>query len=279
VYNGEIRDMQVLLKEVETSRNEAQTQVEKLKVSAKEDAKKRNQDLARRQARVEKMLAETKEQAERLKEAQNREEEEKKARQAQEDLARQRAFENGTNFGQELRRIRELVGGPEAAEDPVEPQEDEGKLATAMKKIFQAAHTSDGHVEEVLVFWKKAQDRRLTLENLAKDLTVRVERLSAQAANPSAQAAPAEGRASGSAETQDLENAVRDIETFADQSMAVNEVRHAFINSCEFVRISFCESLFPFALRCLAPFCCCTWRLHFQLQDIQVHSFISSDSP
>lgn len=156
MYNGEIRDMNLLLKDVETARNDAQSQVEKLKISAKEDAKKRMEDLARRQARVEKMLAETKDKAERLKEVQKREEDEHMARQAEEDLARKRAFDNGTTFGEELRKIRENVHGPEAADDPLVPQaEESSKVATAMKKILRAAHASD--VEDVLKFWQKAQ--------------------------------------------------------------------------------------------------------------------------
>jgi len=156
VYNGELRDMNLLLKDVETARKDAQSQLEKMKVSAKEDAKKRMEDLARRQARVEKMLAETKDKAERLKEVQKREEEEHMARQAEEDLARKRAFDNGTSFGEELRKIRENVHGPEAAEDPFAPQaEESSKVAVAMKKILHAAHASD--VNEALAFWNKAQ--------------------------------------------------------------------------------------------------------------------------
>ena len=76
VYNGEIRDMNMLLKEVETAKTDVQSQVDKLKISAKEDAKKRMEDLKRRQAKVEKMLADTKEKAEELKVAQKKEDDE-----------------------------------------------------------------------------------------------------------------------------------------------------------------------------------------------------------
>ena len=232
VYHGEIRDMTLLMKDVETARNDAQSQAEKMKVSVKEDTKKRNEDLARRQARVEKMLSETKLQAERLKELQKREEEEHKARQAEEDLARRRAYENGTDFGTEMRRIRENVHGPAAVDDAPPPQEEEDRVASAVKKIFQAAHASDA--EEVLAFFDKQRERKASLEVLANDLTARVDRLKVQAedpaANPPAGAAGAQG--SGGAgevhadagEKLELEEAVRDIESFADQNRVVNEV-------------------------------------------------------
>jgi len=232
VYNGEIRDMNLLLKDVETARRDAQSQVEKMKVSAKEDAKKRMEDLARRQARVEKMLAETKDKAERLKEAQKREEDQHMARQAEEDLARKRAFDNGTSFGEELRRIRENVHGPEAAEDPFAPQvEESSKVAVAMKKILNAAHASD--VNEALAFWNKAQDRRLSLENLARDLTSRVERLSTPA-DPSAGTGDWVGSGGDhemGSEKKELEEAVRDIEIFAGQNMAVNEAMRGLLRN------------------------------------------------
>jgi hypothetical protein len=231
VYNGEIRDMNLLLREVETTRDEAQTQVDKLKASTKEDAKKRNEDLTRKQARVEKMLAETKEQAERLKEVEKRNKDREMARQAEEDLARQRAFENGTDFGTELRRIRENVHGPLAAENPLVPQEEEGKVATAVKKIFQAAQANE--VDGVLAFWGKLQERKSVLENLSRDLMARVERLRSHAEDPAGTlpsdvgmdaAASEDGIGDAdSSERQALESAVRDIETFADQNMAVNE--------------------------------------------------------
>ena len=233
VYHGEIRDMNILLKEVETARLDMQSQLEKMKISVKEDAKKRNDDLSRRQARVQKMLAETKEQAERLKELHKREEEEHMARQAEEDLARQRAFDHGTSFGLELRRIRENVHGPEAPEDPLAPQEEEGQVATAMKKIMQAAHSSD--VAEAIAFWSKQQARKSSLEALAQDLTARVERLSQEALDPGQELGQVENTvampggendAVDMDERKDLEEAVQDIESFADQNRVVNEVRH-----------------------------------------------------
>lgn len=70
------------------------------------------------------------------------------------------------------------------------------------------------------------QDRRLSLENLARDLTSRVERLSAPA-DPSAGTGDwvvSGGDHEMGSEKKELEEAVRDIEIFADQNMAVNEV-------------------------------------------------------
>ena len=229
-FNGEIRDMNLLLKDVESARNEALSEVERMKTESKEDSKKRNLDLARKQSRVEKMLAETKERAERLKEAQTLEKETQMERQAEEDLARKRAFDNGTDFGTELRRIRENVHGPLTPEDPAVPQEQEEKLETAMKKIMQAAHASD--VQGVLAFWRKTHERKSSLESLSQELATRVERLSLQAENlqnsgalddarPTELGAAGQGR--NTAEKRDLEDAVRDIESFADQNVAVNE--------------------------------------------------------
>lgn len=160
------------------------------------------------------------------------------ARQAEEDLARERAFENGTDFGTELRRIRENVHGPQAAENPLVPQEEEGKLVTAVKKIFQAAQAKE--LDEVLAFWAKAQERKLLLENLSTDLMARVERLRSQAEDPAGSSpgdvgmnVAAEGYGIGdadSAERQDLANAVRDIESFANQNMAVNEAMRELLH-------------------------------------------------
>ena len=68
------------------------------------------------------------------------------------------------------------------------------------------------------------QDRRLSLENLARDLTSRVERLSTQADPSVGVGVVSGGDHEMGPQKKELEEAVRDIETFADQNMAVNEV-------------------------------------------------------
>lgn len=126
------------------------------------------------------------------------------------------------------------------------------------------------HSDHFEVGW--LQDRRESLENLARDLTSRVERLSAQAADPSASGGGTEGdrgvkvvvdRELGH-EKQEMEEAVRDIESFADQNMAVNQVRMAG----KVVHLCPLSSSLQSSTRCV----CLTFSMH-----AHVHTHINAE--
>ena len=168
-HRTEVRRAAAACKEAQAARQAAEQQTGALQGWLETERQRRVKGLIRLQAEVERSLTETRQRALELKSRQEDEEYEAAEREAEEELARMRAAEDGRGFEVHLREIRERRHGsgqpaPAPALDPA--------VEAAVDKMVAAARAQ--RPSEAAAFAAACRERHASLTELKSDLETRI---------------------------------------------------------------------------------------------------------
>uniref|UniRef100_A0A7S4M038 Uncharacterized protein n=1 Tax=Guillardia theta TaxID=55529 RepID=A0A7S4M038_GUITH len=220
LLNIQIEESSQELQNLLRTRDQTVEGLHAMKATIEEENSKWMLEIARRQEKAERLLAETKALAEKMKKNKLLQEQLQADNEAMKELARRRAIERRTSYKEEYDKLLEQKRRPDAEVPWLDPRIEEG-----INRILDAAGASD--IQDAIQFFHQMKDRRKGLEILQEDL----ERRKRKYIQDFTSTVTVSYEPVQDASVREFEMSIQDIEQHAAQADALNEAMRELIGS------------------------------------------------